>query len=253
MTAALGTAAGIVGIIAMSSVHLLIQRERLLQEFDPVTYLRMWLTVPGSFGWLVAACAGLLLTFRRARPGVAVVAGLACCFLVVQTAAVVIPSMRSYRYRFLAEDVRNLDFVETQLARLKTRNTPLTIYMDWGSAGDAWMQFRTNSYFHLAQVVGVLFSRQTAIEATRRAAIVAPFEAKRYAEAAEFEPRIVRLMAQRLFGPTVGERSVGALRQLCADGAIDFAVLKNSTLPAEVITNGQIKIYDCRQLRSGLP
>jgi hypothetical protein len=115
------------------------------------------------------------------------------------------------------------------------------------------MQFRTNSYFHLAQVVGVLFSRQTAIEATRRAAIVAPFEAKRYAEAAEFEPRIVRLMAQRLFGPTVGERSVGALRQLCADGAIDFAVLKNSTLPAEVITNGQIKIYDCRQLRSGLP
>ena len=92
----------------MSCVYLLLQRERLLTELDPIAYVRMWLTVLGPFGWLVVACAWLLLIFRRPAPASLRCTGLITCFLVVHTAAVSIPSAVHTGTRFLPEDARNL-------------------------------------------------------------------------------------------------------------------------------------------------
>jgi hypothetical protein len=250
MAAAFGTAAGILAIIAMGCIHLLVQRNRLLAEFDPIAYLRMWLTVPASFGWLAGACAAVWLMFRRQPRAAVVVVSLIGCFLLAHAAAVSVPSMHSYKYRFLSKGVRNLDFVKTQLERLKARDTPLTIYMDWGAPGDAWLRLHASSYFELTQVVGVIFSRQTAQEAARRARTVAPFEARRHAEDREFSPQNLRLMTDRLFGLSPPAPSLQALQRLCTDEAVDYAALEESIDPAESISNGTIHIYDCRQFRT---
>jgi hypothetical protein len=58
-------------------------------------------------------------------------------------------------------------------------------------------------------------------------------------------------MTDSLFGPHPGEKSLANLKRLCADELLDFAILKKSTIPADAITNGGVRIYDCRQLRAG--
>ena len=251
-TAALSVAAGVLGLVTMGVAYLVTQRSRLLAEFDPMMYGRLWLMTIGPFWLLIGTGCALFVTRFAARERL-VRTGLVVAFVVVHIAAVSIPSTRAYRTRFFPEDVRNLEFVKAQIDSRKDSASPVTIYMDWGSAGDAWMELKVSTYFHLTQVVGVLFSRNTAIEGVRRAALVAPFEVHRYEQEADFQPQIVRLMVTRLFGATPGVPTLAALKRLCADGGVDYAVLKESAIPAESITNGSINIFNCHQLRSDAP
>jgi hypothetical protein len=186
----------------------------------------------------LAATAGArwLLPRPRALAGAAVAVGVATPLLADAAA-------RLDRFTPRAADAR---FVRGVLAERRPAPRPPTVYWPCGAVRTIWLDLHANSYFTLAQLAGNAYARPTAVEGSRRVAIVTPFEIDRFRR--DFGPHT------RLTGEDFGDLynlpppSVAEFRKLAADPAVDFLVLPTDFGDAAA-TNGSVWVYDCRDLR----
>jgi hypothetical protein len=228
------------------------RREEWLAELDPVGYFKVLIQFPGPLWWWLVGLAAAVWAHERWRSSRALPVLLTTVFLLVQTVLFAVPVSAAYRKAF-SPHAQDLDFVREYLsARRDPRGANPTVYVDWGPAHGVWIELRANSYFHLTQAVGVMFSRDTAIEAMRRARLAAPFELHRYNQPSTTLAYVARLMVDRIFEADrqVPSPSSEDLLRLCGDPILDFAIIKRAALPGEALNNGRVHIYDCRQLRS---
>jgi len=231
---------------------MLTQRESLLVLMEVHDFARALLTHLGVVGWLLIflSVAGRLLhyTGRTARLAGAVL-GVA---LAVQTAFFVIPSTTYYQ-KSLSHTGADIDFVKSYLQQ-RDILTPPTIYCSLGRIDQVWIDLHAKSYYDWAQVVGVLFSRQTALEGQRRAVVVGPFEietAKKYLPfmTEQRKHEFASLYRHDLAGPPPGPAD---LARLCREAGLDFVVLPLAFDGLYAASNGHIYVYDCRQVRAAL-
>jgi hypothetical protein len=127
-----------------------------------------------------------------------------------------------------------------------------TVYGDWGRTDYLWIHLGVTSYFVWDQLAGVLFSRETAAEAGRRALIIGRFELDRYRRFESHFPShllqaAVALYAEPLDGPPP---AVGDLVRLChPTEGVDVVVLHRAIGELHSTTNGRVYVYDCRHVR----
>jgi hypothetical protein len=149
--------------------------------------------------------------------------------LVIQTLGFLAATTYSYppskrRKNELVEKLRG------ELPRFTKGSSPLTIYWP-GMLDEIWFHLEQLSYFNSFQCAGVVFKRETALEAARRAQLVAPFERYYYAESRQLRYggsfNAIPRMALGMF-PDTGERGEPAfadLKKLCLDPVLDLVLL----------------------------
>ena len=130
------------------------------------------------------------------------------------------------------EQDRDLEFVRSELAHLPASTTPGGWSIYWPTdVRNLWFGLESASFYHFAQVQGVIFQDVTAKEAARRLALVRPFEFRRL----HF---LGPLASRERLDPWLGEPTLH--RVLLPDKVGDF--------PAR--SNGSVWIYDCRDIRA---
>ena len=195
-----------------------------LENVRPLEDVRIVLNLIVPLAWCAAACAAVVLLSRTTSHTGA--AALATVCIAVQAAFFKYPSWPNAEAR--RSDV---EFVKAYLSR-HSSELPAhpTIYVDWANTEDIWLDMHANSYLHLNQTIGVMFSRATSMEVIRRAMYVAPFERWRYRTPSRSR-NVMGVSVKRLFGdirPT--QPAAAALTRLCSDPVIDLAVLDGPPL-----------------------
>ena len=129
-----------------------------------------------------------------------------------------------------------------------------TIYAGaWEDVEYVWFRLRAKSYFALAQVVGVVFSRETAMEASRRADVVRAFELDRYHAARAPAPELTRRMMRRLFAEDAGVSppTRADVARLCrSGGGVDIAILRQRFGELSSVSNERVAVYECAHVRT---
>jgi hypothetical protein len=123
----------------------------------------------------------------------------------------------------------------------------------WGDIQYIWFDFNAHSYLDWAQVVGVMFSRETAVEARRRALIVRPFELERYWKIQSVLNDTERFMADYLFRPDLKTPSLDVtdLVRVCArEEGVDVVVLPHAFTVPTAAGYGRVVVYECTQVRA---
>jgi hypothetical protein len=210
---------------------------------------------PGVSFAIVLCCLAALVQRRVGGRTIA-----ACALvLVVATDGVGFAASRreGYRQTQTTPSARDLRFVREYFERWHPPGArPLTVYEGiwvWERVDFVWFELKARSYFSLAQVSGVLFSRETALETERRASIVRPFELERYKTAGTFLSWGDRLMITSVFKPTRNTASpvTEDLLRLCGpEEQIDVAILKQDFSGLAAASNGPVRIYECAQVRA---
>jgi hypothetical protein len=233
---------------------LIVCREQMFERLDALGYSQRLIDHLGAYFWIVLSAWFAMQLLATRRSTAAVGTALALLALAYQTVLFVIPNAPLYREghtRFGADIAFARDF----LARHRQPGAPLpTVYSDWGRIDYVWVDLHSKSYFDWAQVVGVLFSRQTAAEGRRRAAMVAPFEIDRFREDEMFITDTSRESMSRLYqtdldcpAPTVAD-----VARLCREPGLDYLILKHEFAGLVTAGNGNVFIYDCQQVRAAL-
>jgi hypothetical protein len=123
-----------------------------------------------------------------------------------------------------------------------------TVYTNWVPPLVLWSELKVASYFSLPQVVGVMFNRDTAREAIRRANLAAPFEIVRR-DTPGARSTVAHLMYSRMFFGTV-PAGPSAVAAICADPALDVAAV-TSVRDDRRLAPADVEIIDCDLIRSG--
>jgi hypothetical protein len=226
-----------------------------LEVLDPIGYARVVVYAFGTVFWLAVVLASLCaLLGRHAATSSRLVHGALAVVMLVHAAAFLLPRVPWYRHSG-APHGRDVQFVQTYLAtRALASGTVPTIYAGaWGNVEYPWFHLHAKSYFDLAQVVGVIFSRETAMEAGRRADIVRSFELDRYHATRPPVPELTDRMMRQLFRPEVGaapptRADVGRLCQ--SGGGVDVAILRQDFSGLSSVSNGRVAVYDCARVRT---
>ena len=225
----------------------------LLAHIDPLEFVALLLFNLGPAVWLAATLA-LLIRLAPGGFGRRFAAGAFAGALLLPVAWFTIPQVSAYRQN-LSRYGQDVDFLQNYLTeRWQDNKVRPTVYSFMGRVNYLWVDARAKSYFDFAQIVGVLFNRQTAMEGQRRARIAGPFEIERCREEALFIPAEMKeyfqtIFQQKLDGPPPG---IQDLERLCREDGVDFVVLKQKFAGLEAAGNGRITIYDCRQVRAAL-
>jgi hypothetical protein len=247
----------IVAALAWSAYKWLILvqfRDQLLYRIDAYDYAQRFVEHLGPVFWLIAATA-LVIELARLRVTPARFAGgLAGLALLCQATLFVVSNTTAYRegYTRFGADVT---FVRDHLVQRHITGAPLpTVYSDWGRVDHVWVDLHTKSYFDWAQVVGVLFNKQTAAEGRRRAALVAPFAMDRLREEGAFIPAVFRDALGRLHRLPLdcAEATEDDVARLCREPGLDYVILKQEFPGLVAAGNGRVFIYDCHQVRAVL-
>jgi hypothetical protein len=145
----------------------------------------------------------------------------------------------------------DLRLVSRHLDRLPPgRPGPPTVYWP-GRLAELWYGLGVDSYSDYYQSAGVAFRRGTAIEARRRADLVAPFEMYEITN----KKLIVRsddlekYAGYYRIGPSPDPPSLGDLVRLCEDEGLDLVVARKGYPGWYVAGNGRWHIYDCKFVR----
>lgn len=213
-----------------------------LRDAGPLTYVRVITQLSGPVLWYLAGLAVVVtLSKRRSFRGSWAVA--AALVLAIQCLFYLAPAFAHEKDR--TNDIAFLHhYLETHSA-----NRTQTVYTDWANAQDLWMDVTANSYFHLSQTIGVIFNRDTAIEAMRRAAIVGPFERRRSQRPGVLLGGIVRISIDRIFGQRSSQVVKADLLHLCEDSQVDIASIDAPAFEGFDADNGSTYIYDCHRMR----
>lgn len=211
-----------------------------LYQLGPVTVLV-------GLALLLAKARLLSLDNRRLAWGCVGVA------LAVQTAFFVPAQLPAYRDRYTPFGP-DLAFLRDHLAQRRGPDAPLpTVYSGVRAGYRLWVEIPAKNYFDWNQVAGVLFNRETGVEARRRALLVRPFEFARYRTETIKTPTGQRAV-QQLFqcdgvcpAPTVDD-----LAKLCAESGLDYVLLPQGFPGLYAATNGSIYVYECPQVRAAL-
>jgi hypothetical protein len=227
-------------------------RDILLERLDALVYAQKFIDHLGPFAWLLVIGA-LMVPLARLRP--AVLAGwLAVVALGYQAVQFAVPNSAAFRAACTHHGA-DVAFARDFLVQQHSAGAPLpTVYSDWGRIDYVWVDLHTKSYFDWAQVVGVLFNRQTAAEGRRRAAIVSRFEMERFRSEADlipepFKESLVRLFRTDFDGPAPTQDDIA---RLCDETALDYVIVQQEFPGLVAATNGRIFIYECRQVRAAL-
>lgn len=114
---------------------------------------------------------------------------------------------------------------------------------------NVWFGLRTSSYLSFPQMQGIVFSRQTAMEAARRLEAARPFELARGAGDPILRSSWNR--AGRVFGPLGFVRPLTAadLIALSRDPGLDYVLLEDRIPGVEASRCGPLWLYDCEKVR----
>jgi hypothetical protein len=245
-----------VGVLVSATINVSVavaMAREVLELIDPIDYGRIFLNAFGPLFWLGMVLAGL--TAARPRPGgrrLVLLGGILSVFVVHVTAFLVprIPGYRESEHPY----GRDIAYVRTYLDQRSPSEDgrPILYGGAWGHAEYLWFDLGVKSYYDLSQVVGVIFSRQTAIEAARRGAVVRPFELDRYQSIERFAAPVIKIMISRLFRPELGTRPPTRedLAHLCrTEEGVDMAILRQDFGGLSSGSNGRIYIYECARVR----
>jgi hypothetical protein len=226
-------------------------RATLLTGADGLDYARILLGTPGPALWVVLAAGALTALHGLLGLGAAFRRRAAAFGLAVQLAAFLAPALPYYQEHY-RNDNRDVELVSRYLDVAGAREGRLpTLYWCNTNLNTVWVDLHAKNYFHLDQVQGLLFSRETAREARRRAVVVGTFEMERRRQARGFYPEGWTLLLQDFHACRLDDASAGLadLERLCREEAVDFAVLPQAFDGLYAATNGRIYVYDCRRLR----
>jgi hypothetical protein len=240
---------------AMKGIVAGVKAHDFLEVLDPIDYGRLVVHALGPIFWLavVLTCLGALLERYAARGARLVPAALAVV-MVVQTAAFLVPRAPWYR-QSRAPHGRDVEFVHAYLAtRAGTSGGAPMIYAGaWEDVEYVWFRLHATSYFAVSQVVGVIFSRETAMEARRRADLVRSFELDRYHAMRAPAPELTRRMMRQLFAADAGVSSPtrADVARLCqSDGGVDIAILRQNFIELSSVSNERVAVYECAHVRT---
>ncbi len=174
--------------------------------------------------------------------------------LIYHTAFCVIPELDLLRVHGTREG-QDVLFVRNFLAQRHADRGPRpTLYCALGRIDYLWVDLRCKSYYDGCQISGVLFNRQTAIEAQRRGQLVRAFEIDRYRRMEQMIQPVYRQTMRRLYcgGFDCPEPALDDLRRLCQEPGLDYVIAKHDIPGLAAADNGRIYIYDCRAVRAAL-
>lgn len=129
---------------------------------------------------------------------------------------------------------------------------PPTVYWPCGHVDLLWHDLGVNSYYAWYQLAGNVFRRETAIEGRRRGELVRPFEVQMGRRRRLLESLAIPSCAERTFGAGLKGDSPGLadVLRLCADEAVDYAVLRQGYSGWYSAHDGDWFIYDARAIRA---
>lgn len=236
-------------------LHILRLRSELMVFVDPIRFPWVLLRSLAPLLWMAPVLMGLVMITRWREADHRLALGSTALALAVHSMMFLVPRVPAYRetYRPHGQD---LAFVQRFFDKRYGGSTAaLTVYQAaWENVSYVWFDLRAKSYYDLAQVVGVLFSRDTAIEGQRRAEIVRSFELDRVRPIKRFLPASDKLMIDRIFKPERGTPAPTAvdLARLCqAHESVDIVILNQEFRELASATNGHISIYECANMRAG--
>jgi hypothetical protein len=200
--------------------------------------------------WCIAAAVG-----RRVQC-VTIITAAVVLAMATHTLAFTVPRSRTYRETQIPYG-RDLQFVREYFARQHPAPAaPPTVYEGiWADIDFVWFELKAQSYFHLTQLSGVVFSRETAMETRRRAAIVRPFELERYEVMRKHLPASDDVMITAVFQrkeATVVSTTADLGRLCRPEEHIDVAILKHDFASLAAASNGHVYIYECADVRAAL-
>jgi hypothetical protein len=227
-------------------------RSTLLAGESGLDIYRLVLSCLGPALWLVLAVA---LVFACRHLPAAAYRGLALGVALGGSGALFLLSETAYYNQHCRNGQQDLCLVATYLeASPAPRGRPPVVYWGNGDLEAIWDSLRAESFFHIQQVQGLLFSRDTAREAARRARLACPFEMEhlRMGRGLFPEERFQALQAFLHAGPEPAPPSRADLCRLSQDTSVDVAVLSRDIDGLYAVTNGQVYLYDLRDLRARL-
>jgi len=233
--------AAIVGIaLSVIVVALIVLRPSFSASFTPIDKWQVIVRSVGPLGlWTIAAGTLLMLGRRHATKRMAI--GLVIGWVAIASAEFAWPRTPTFQKTYGQGDA--IDALARHLdERASMGKATMTIYTNWAPPVTVWTRFHTASYFTLAQAIGVIFSRETAMEVARRAALVAPFEVM-HADSDGGRSQVARLMYARLF-PGTQTGDLPGVARLCADHGVDVLSITDVPEPAR-LSAGDISIVDC--------
>lgn len=230
-------------------------RPELMAFVDPIVYATILVNCIAPLLWLVPILMCMAMITRWHIAGPRLVLGCIVLALAVQSMMFLVPHAPAYREAYKPHG-HDLAYAQRYLdKRYGGSQETLTVYQAvWGNVSYVWFDLRAKSYYDLAQVVGVLFNRETAFEGQRRAKIVRSFELERWRPIKQFLAASDKMMMDRIFKPERGisEPTPADLSRLCqASESVDIAILKQEFQGLASATNGHISIYECAMVRAG--
>ncbi|MGF1578075.1 MAG: hypothetical protein ACFCD0_01795 [Gemmataceae bacterium] len=198
---------------------------------------------PGAFVWLVVASVSILWLYRKTRLTPKVAWSVLALAFLFQTAVFVMDWSRTPRGLFPPK-AQDLEFATNYFAKRSNSTNRPTIYWAGVRPDAVWFDLQSLCFFEISQVAGVIFSRETALEAWSRAKVVGRFELE-YRR--KHKPRGSRLLARRwrsLYGVDVEDSkpTLEDLTKLCRQD-VDYLILEQKFDGLYSATNDRIYIY----------
>lgn len=198
-----------------------------------------------------ASAAVLLAPALRRDPG-----RVAACAVVValgvQSATFALSASGWYE-RDLTTLGGRVPFVRAILAERRAEtDRPPTIYWTSARADTIWLRLDGCSYFGFIQLAGLLFNRDTAEEAFRRARLVGAFEVAYYRRFRDTYPPDWDDWLQDLYGVRYDDANPTGedLFRLATDPALDYVVTDRDLGCPFLASDGTVYVYDCARLRA---
>lgn len=245
---------GLFAWAAFKITLLILFRHQLYEFVDILGFVYRLVGHAGPLFWVALTLTLLALAVRKKLQLGSFVGGCLVLGLAVQLGLFVLSRSEYYQGNF-SPDYTDLRFVQKYLEESTGPKTTLpTVYSSLNHVENVWLDWRALSYFNELQVVGVLFSRKTAVEGLRRAELVRNFELGFYQEREHVLSPELRRRVQDLFQTATlqVEPTRADLEKLCRDEAIDFLVLKQGFPGLYSAENGRVFVYDCRKVRAVL-
>jgi len=198
-----------------------------------------------------AAAAALLAPGLRREPGRVAAVAVAVA-VVVQTAAFAVIESAWYD-RHLTTHRGGVAFVRAVLAERRAGGErPPTIYWTGARADTIWLRLDGCSYYGFVQLAGLLFNRDTAEEAFRRARLVGAFEVGHYRRFRDTYPPAWDDWLHDLHGVRFADAEPTGedLFRLATDPALDFVVSDRDLGGPFLASDGTVYVYDCARLRA---
>jgi hypothetical protein len=230
-------------------------RPELMSILDPIGFAVILAKCFAPLIWMVPVLMGLVMISRGSKSGIRLAIGSVALALTVHSIMFIVPRIPAYREAYRPHN-QDLEFAQNYLnTKYAGAKAAPTVYQAvWENISHVWFDLKAMSYFDLAQIVGILFSRNTAIEGQRRAEIVRSFEFERFQPSKKFLAASDKMMMDGIFKPERGTQASSAsdLIRLCqAIEPVDIAILKKEFRGLDSASNGHIYIYECANIRAG--